>query len=89
MKRAALLLLQFLWAAAAAYIPVALTRFANLLRSDIGCPSAGDCYVPGSEHLLDLDLIILFAAVVLWPVSIWVGLVRPVLLLRSNERSGS
>jgi len=79
-------LAQVLWCTAVAYIPVRLWKFAAALRSDIGCPPQGDCYVRGSEHLLDLDLAIFATAVLLWPVCIWLAVVRPALALFRAHR---
>jgi len=46
-----------IWRLAVAYLPVALFQFERRYSEAIGCPKAGDCYVPGSEHLLSLDVI--------------------------------
>ncbi|HEY6973766.1 MAG TPA: hypothetical protein VI359_05630, partial [Nitrospiraceae bacterium] len=35
----------------------------------IGCPTSGDCYVPGSEHLLSIELLFFYAALIIWPVA--------------------
>jgi len=37
----------------------------------IGCPPVGDCYVPGSEMLINFDILIIGLALYLWPVSVW------------------
>lgn len=37
----------------------------------IGCPPAGDCYVPGSEILINFDVLIIGLAIYLWPVCAW------------------
>jgi hypothetical protein len=74
------------WSAAVAYLPVALWKLQKALASDLGCPPAGDCYVPGSEHFLQFDLLILAAAVLLWPVCIWVAVIAPALSLSGHSK---
>jgi hypothetical protein len=77
--------LKFAWWLAVAYIPIAQAKVYRDFATSIGCPPAGDCYVPGSEHLLGMDLLNFFSAVVLWPVCAWVLVVRPLLALRKNR----
>jgi hypothetical protein len=57
--------------AAVGYIPISIFRFSQKYAASIGCPKAGDCYVPGWEHLLSMDLMFFFSAAVLWPLVVW------------------
>lgn len=75
------------WWLAIAYIPFAQARVYRDFATSIGCPPAGDCYVPGSEHLLGMDILIFFSAVVIWPACLWVLVVGPLLTLRKRRRS--
>jgi hypothetical protein len=54
-----------------AYIPVYWWRFERAYSAAIGCPKTGDCYVPGSEHLLAIDTGIILTAAILWPLAFW------------------
>ena len=54
-----------------AYIPVYWWRFERLYSKAIGCPERGDCYVPGSEHLLTIEMGIFLSAAILWPLVFW------------------
>jgi len=56
---------------AVAYIPVYWWRFEKTYSAAIGCPKSGDCYVPGSEHLLAIDTGIILTAAILWPLPFW------------------
>lgn len=53
------------------YIPISIFRFGRKYAASIGCPESGDCYAPGSEHILSVDLLVAFSAVVLWPLIAW------------------
>jgi hypothetical protein len=66
-----LLVSRITWWLAAAYIPIAQLRFYQGYRLAIACPSNGDCYTPGSEHLLGMELLFIGSAVILWPLCIW------------------
>jgi hypothetical protein len=52
-----------------AYIPVYWWQFEKTYSAAIGCPERGDCYVPGSEHLLTIDMGIMLSAAILWPLA--------------------
>lgn len=54
-----------------AYIPVYWWRFERVYSEAIGCPKRGDCYVPGSEHLLTIEMGIFMSAAILWPLAFW------------------
>jgi hypothetical protein len=54
-----------------ACIPASIFLFEREYTAAIGCPTSGDCYVPGSEHLLYIDMLFMFSAVVLWPLVLW------------------
>jgi len=69
--------LRVLWWALAAAIPVVQYRFHDSYRRAIGCPASGDCYVPGAELLLDMQLLAAGSAVVLWPLCAWYAIVKP------------
>ena len=60
---------KILWWMVVAYIPVYWLRFERTYSAAIGCPKSGDCYVPGSEHLLAIDTGIILTAVILWPLA--------------------
>lgn len=70
-----------IWWLAVAYLPLAIFRFGRRYGESIGCPKAGDCYVPGSEHLLSLDLMFFGSALLLWPACLWFLLVRPLVFV--------
>jgi hypothetical protein len=72
-----------------AYIPVTLWRFEDALAADIGCPPVGECYVAGSEHFLQLDLIIFASALLLWPVCAWVAIWSPWMAYLGRRKSAS
>ena len=62
---------KWLWWLGLGYVPFALTKVSKQFANSIGCPPAGDCYVPGSELLVGLDLLILGLYFYLWPVCAW------------------
>jgi len=62
---------KWLWWFSVGYIPVALFNLERQFMESIGCPPAGDCYVPGSEILLDFDILVIGLAIPLWPVCFW------------------
>lgn len=68
MKKILGILLVGYWAAVG-YFPFTLISYWRQYRAAIGCPQNGDCYVPGSEHLLDLELMIGTSAILLWPLA--------------------
>lgn len=80
-------LARVVWSAAVAYLPIALWKLEKVLASDLGCPPAGDCYVPGSEHFLQFDLLISVAAVLLWPMCIWVAIIAPAISLSKRPKT--
>lgn len=75
-----------IWWLAVAYVPVAIFQFGRRYAEAIGCPKAGDCYVPGSEHLLSLDLMFFGSALLLWPACFWFVVVRPLVYLVRKAR---
>ena len=54
-----------------ACVPVYWWRFERAYSAAIGCPKQGDCYVPGSEHLLTIEMGIFLSAIILWPLAFW------------------
>lgn len=63
--------IKWLWWLGVGYIPFALHNLERRFMDSIGCPPAGDCYVPGSEILMDFDILIIGLAFYLWPVCAW------------------
>jgi len=61
-------LLVLYWAAVG-YFPFVLISFWRGYHAAIGCPQNSECYVPGFEHLLGLELMIATAAILLWPLA--------------------
>jgi hypothetical protein len=80
-------LLKAAWWVAAAYIPFAQIAFYRAYHSAIGCPPVGDCYFPGSEHLLGLEVLIAGCALVLWPACLWALIVKPLLSYATSRRA--
>jgi hypothetical protein len=80
--------LAYLWWIAAAWLPFAQFQFNRRYAGAIGCPTSGDCYVEGSEHLLSLDVLLLYSAALLWPACAWMLIVRPLLSLAKRTGSG-
>ena len=78
-----------IWWLAVAYLPVALFQFERRYSDAIGCPKAGDCYVPGSEHLLSLDVMFFGSALLLWPACLWSLLVRPLSFFFRKSRASN
>lgn len=75
-----------IWWLAVAYLPVALFQFERRYSKAIGCPQTGDCYAPGSEHPLSLDVMIFGSALLLWPACLWFLVVRPLIFLVRESR---
>ena len=69
--------LRLLWWFGAASLPVLINRYYHSYRHAIQCPGSGDCYTPGSEHLLGLELLMAFAAIAIWPLFVWYVIVQP------------
>ena len=65
------LVIRLLWWLGVCYVPVALWKLRRQFMDSIGCPPAGDCYVPGSEILLNFDVLIMGLVIYLWPVCAW------------------
>lgn len=78
-----------IWWLAVAYLPVALFQFERRYSEAIGCPQAGDCYVPGSEHLLSLDVMFFGSALLLWPACLWFLIVHPLIFLVRKSRAST
>lgn len=64
-------LIKTIWWLLVAVIPLGISRLGNLYASQIGCPSQGDCYHPGAEHLMSFDALLLVTAILLWPICLW------------------
>ena len=64
-------IIKLLWWLTIGYIPIALHALQVKYRELIGCPEKGDCYVQGSELLLNFDVTIISIALILWPVCLW------------------
>ena len=58
-------------------MPLLINRYYHSFRQAIQCPGSGDCYTPGSEHLLGIELLIAFSAFTVWPLFIWYVVVQP------------
>ena len=69
--------IKWFWWLGVAYIPLAIHFLERRYMQSIGCPKFGDCYVPGSEILLDWDILVLGSAAFLWPVCAWFLVVAP------------
>ena len=69
--------LRLLWWLGAALLPLLLNSYYHSYRRDIGCPTSGDCYTPGWEHLLGIELLIAYAAIVIWPLFAWYVVIQP------------
>jgi len=82
-------MLKFGWWLAVGYIPLMLWHFYRDFHAAIRCPVSGDCYVPGSEHLLRIELNAAWSAVLLWPACLWFVVVQPARkLMRHSHRVG-
>ena len=69
--------LRLLWWFGAASLPVLISRYYQSYRQAIQCPTSGDCYTPGAEHLLGLELLVAFSALTIWPLFVWHVVVQP------------
>lgn len=69
--------LRLLWWFGAASLPLFISRYYQSYRQAIQCPASGDCYTPGSEHLLGIELLIAFSALTIWPLFVWYIVVQP------------
>jgi hypothetical protein len=78
-----------IWWLAIGYLPISQFRFIRTYSEFIGCPAHGDCYVPGSEHLLHLEMLFFASAFLLWPTSFWFLAVRPLLSLARKPAAAS
>ncbi len=63
--------LKIAWWAALALFPFALLRTLRQLATAIGCPPAGDCYVPGAGIIFNLELMIGAFIGFVVPVCLW------------------
>ncbi|MDR7132837.1 hypothetical protein J2X06_001247 [Lysobacter niastensis] len=70
-------IVKWIWWLGLAYLPLKLWSLERSYMDRIGCPPRGDCYAPGSEILLDWDLLIMGAALLVWPVCLWFLVVVP------------
>jgi hypothetical protein len=73
----AMFCMRLLWWLAAASIPLLNHRFYETYRNTIQCPAYGDCYTPGSEHLLGIEMLVAFSGVAIWPLFVWYVFVKP------------
>jgi hypothetical protein len=64
-------ILKILFWIVVAYVPVYWWRFERAYSAAIGCPKIADCHVPGSEHLLTIEMGIFLSAAILWPLALW------------------
>ncbi len=69
--------LRLLWWFGAASLPLLINSYYQSYRLAIQCPASSDCYTPGSEHLLGIELLMAFSAVTVWPLFIWHVIVQP------------
>lgn len=69
--------LRLLWWFGAGSLPFLISRYYQSYRQAIQCPTSGDCYTPGSEHLLGLELLAAFSALTIWPLLVWYAVVQP------------
>ncbi len=82
---AAVVLLRWAWWLALAYLPVRLSEVRRDIGADLGCPVKGDCYVPGSASLFDLDLAVTASAILIWPVAAYFVVYKPLVRLASRR----
>ena len=73
----AMFCLRLFWWLSAAYVPFKVSDFYERYRAAIKCPLSGDCYNPGWELFLSFELLIVFAAVAIWPLFAWYVVVKP------------
>lgn len=59
-----------LWWLALAYLPFAIIHIEQRLWNEIGCHQ-GDCYLPGTSAALELQLLVVATAVLIWPACLW------------------
>lgn len=78
--------LRTIWWLGAASVPLLVGRFYGAYRVAIQCPSTGDCYTDGAEHLLTLEFLIGFSAVTVWPLFLWYGVLQPWYARRAVNR---
>lgn len=71
MKKWIFEIIKILWWLLVARLPVSIHQISATYAKQIGCPPAGDCYVPGSELLLPFDILVMGSALLLWPVCFW------------------
>ena len=64
------------WLGAVA-VPLLVNRYYHSYRQAIQCPVYGDCYTPGSEHLLGIELLMAFSALTIWPLFLWYVVIQP------------
>ena len=69
--------LRLFWWLCAAYVPIKVSNFYQSYRAAIKCPLSGDCYNPGWELFLSFELLIVFAAIAIWPLFAWYVIVKP------------
>jgi hypothetical protein len=63
--------LHLLWWFGAASLPVLISRYYQSYRQAIQCPTSSDCCTPGAEHLLNLELLVAFSPLTIWPLFLW------------------
>ena len=69
--KAFLTLLHFLYWLAVAYIPLAIRALEAEIRTILGCPSTGECYVKGWGVLASIQICSVYATLILWPLCLF------------------
>lgn len=87
MKRLFLTLIGLMFWVGAAIQPFLIHRFIGSYRRAIGCGQPGDCYMPGAEHLLGLQLLLVFSAITIWPLFTWYVIIKPWRAYRAERGS--
>lgn len=70
-------LARWLWWLSLATLPIAISSLKQSYRSHIGCPPAGDCYVAGWTLLMEWNILIILAALLMWPVCFYYVVLAP------------
>ena len=70
-------LVRLFWWLGAAAVPFVVNGYYHSYRQAIQCPVSGDCYTPGSEHLLGIELLMAFSAFTIWPLFAWYVVIQP------------
>lgn len=70
-------LIKWLWWLALAAVPLSIGIVERRYMDRIGCPPRGDCYVPGSEILIEWDILAMAVTLLVWPVCLWFLVIAP------------